>query len=75
MLRMQYFYTHKYIYAFVQRRESLAVSVHVSTSHAVGRGFAARSGHTKDYHKNGTNCIFAWHAVVKIGERQCNPAM
>ena len=41
----------------MQRREDLAVSV--SASHAVGRGLAPRSGHTKDYHKNGTNCIFA----------------
>ena len=34
-----------------------------------------RSGHTKDYYKNGTNCIFAWHAVVRIEVWQCNPAM
>ena len=29
----------------------------VSTSHTVGREFASRPGHTKDHHKNGTNCL------------------
>ena len=29
----------------------------VSASRAVGREFASRPGHTKDYHKNGTNCL------------------
>ena len=56
----------------MQRREDLAVSV--SASHAIGRELAPRSGHTKDYHKNGTNCIFAWHAVVRIGVWQCKPS-
>ena len=29
----------------------------VTASHAVGRGFMPRPGHTKDHHKNGTNCL------------------
>ena len=29
----------------------------VSVSHMVGREFAFRPGHTKDHHKNGTNCL------------------
>ena len=29
----------------------------VSASRAVGREFASRPGHTKDHHKNGTNCL------------------
>ena len=29
----------------------------VSASRTVGREFASRSGHTKDHHKNGTNCL------------------
>ena len=29
----------------------------VSTSRTVGREFASRPGHTKDHHKNGTNCL------------------
>ena len=37
--------------------------VSVSASVAVGRGFVPRSCHTKDHHKNGTNCLLAWHAV------------
>ena len=37
--------------------------VSVSASHTVGRGFASRPGHTKDLHKNGTNCLPAWHAM------------
>ena len=38
----------------------------VSASHAVGRGFASRPGHTKDHHKIGTNCLPAWHACVRV---------
>ena len=41
------------------RRVSLVVSVFAS--HVVGRGFASPLGHTKDHHKNGTNCLPAWH--------------
>ena len=37
--------------------------VSVSASHTVGREFASRPGHTKDQHKNGTNCLPAWHAM------------
>ena len=44
------------------RRDGLVVSV--SASHAVGRGFAHHVGHTKYHHKNGTNCLHAWHAGV-----------
>ena len=29
----------------------------VSASHMVGREFASRPGHTKDHHKNGTDCL------------------
>ena len=25
--------------------------------------FASCPGHTKDHHKNGTNCLPAWHAM------------
>ena len=35
----------------------------MSASHTVGREFASWSGHTKDHHKNGTNCLPAWHAM------------
>ena len=35
----------------------------VSASHTVGREFASLPGHTKDHHKNGTNCLPAWHAM------------
>ena len=34
---------------------------------AVGRGIATQSGHTKDHHKNGANCLAAWHAGVRRG--------
>ena len=37
--------------------------VSVSASHTVGCEFASQPGHTKDYHKNGTNCLPAWHAM------------
>ena len=29
----------------------------VSASRTVGREFVSRPGHTKDHHKNGTNCL------------------
>ena len=29
----------------------------VSASHTVGREFTSQLGHTKDHHKNGTNCL------------------
>ena len=29
----------------------------VSASRTVGREFASRPGHTKDHHKNGTDCL------------------
>ena len=35
----------------------------VSASHTVDREFASRTSHTKDHHKNGTNCLPAWHAM------------
>ena len=34
---------------YIPHRDGLVVNV--SASHAVGRGLAPRSGHTKDYHK------------------------
>ena len=37
--------------------------VNVSASHTVGREFASLPVHTKDHHKNGTNCLPAWHAM------------
>ena len=46
-------------------------SVVSMSSHAVGRGFALRSGHTND-HKNGTNFPPAWHAGIRIGVWECN---
>ena len=39
----------------------------VSASYAVGCGFAPRPGHTKDHNKNGTNCLPAMHACVRVG--------
>ena len=35
----------------------------VSASRTVGGEFASRPGHTKDHHKNGTNCLPAWHTM------------
>ena len=30
-------------------------------------GFMPRLGHSKDFHKNATNCLPAWHAYIKVG--------
>ena len=43
-----------------------------STSHVVGRGFAAQPGHTKDHHRDGTNCLPALHTCVRVGVWQCS---
>ena len=37
----------------------------VSASRTVGREFASRPGYTTYQHKNGTNCLPAWHAIRK----------
>ena len=42
-------------------RVGLVVSV--SASHSLDREFASRPGHTKDHHKNGTDCLPVWHAM------------
>ena len=42
-------------------RVSLVVCVFASLT--VGREFASRPGHTKGHHKNGTNCLPAWHTM------------
>ena len=44
-----------------QCRVCLVVSV--SASQTVSREFASRPDHTKYHHKNGTNCLPAWHAM------------
>ena len=49
------------LYSFKPCRVGLVVSV--SASRTVSRAFASRPGHTKDHHKNGTNCLPAWHAM------------
>ena len=38
--------------------------VSMLASRAVGRGFNPGPGHTKDHHKNDTNCLPAWHAAL-----------
>ena len=42
-------------------RVGLVVSV--SASRKVDREFASRPGHTKDHHKNGTDCLPVWHTM------------
>ena len=37
--------------------------VRVSASHTVDREFASQPGHTKDHHKNGTDCLPAFSAA------------
>ena len=41
--------------------------VSVPASHTVGLGFASRSDHTKDHHKNGTDCLLTLPAYVRVG--------
>ena len=50
--------TYSYSYPISQRRPCRVGSVGiVSASRTVGREFASWPGHTKDHHKNGTNCL------------------
>ena len=44
-----------------------------SASHTVGCEFASQLGHTKDHHKNGTNCLPALHTSVRVRVWQCSP--
>ena len=32
----------------------------------------ARLSHTKDHHKNVTNCLLTWQACIRVGVRQCS---
>ena len=50
-----------------------ALVVSVSASHTVGCVFATRLGHTKDHHKNFSNCLPALHACVRVGVWKCSP--
>ena len=45
------------------------------TANLTDLGFAPRPGHTKDHHKNGTNCLPAWHAGTRVGVWQCSPTV
>ena len=51
----RYFKTYINLYHWFRVGFGLVGSM--STSHTVGREFASRQGHTKDHHKNGTNCL------------------
>ena len=55
------------IYVFIYILCRVGLVVIVSASHKVGRWFLSRSCHTKDHHKNGTNCHPALHACVRVG--------
>ena len=46
------------------RRDGLVGSV--SASHVVGPEFVSQPGHTKDHHKNGTNCLPSWHEGMRV---------
>ena len=43
--------------------DPIGLVVSVCASRTVGREFASRPGHTKDHHKNGTNCLPVYHAM------------
>ena len=51
--------------SFLPRHDGLVICM--SAFHKVGHGFASQSGHTKDHHKNGTDCLHALHAFVRVG--------
>ena len=38
--------------------------VDMSASHVVGNRLTSRLGHTKDHHRNGTNCLPACHTCI-----------
>ena len=52
----------------------LTVVVNTSSSHEVGHGFVSPWVHSKDHHKNCTNCLPVWHAdITRVGVWQCRP--
>ena len=46
-----------YEYMYLSKPGRVGLVVSVSASHTVGREFASWPCHTKDHHKNGTNCL------------------
>ena len=54
-----------YVYLLLRKPCRVGLVVSVFASHTVGRDreFPSRSGHNKDHHKNGTDCLPAWHAM------------
>ena len=55
--------------------DRVGMAVSVPASHAVGRVFVSRSGHTEDHYENDTNGLLACHACFRVGIWQCNPAV
>ena len=53
------------LFLLSQCRVGLVVSM--SAFHTVGCRFVSQPGHTIDHHKNGTNCLPAWHAMRYSG--------
>ena len=51
----------------------LALWLACPSLNVVGCEFASRLGHTKDHHKNGTNCLPALHACVRVGVLTVQP--
>ena len=41
----------------------------------VGSVGSVSASRTKDHHKNGTNCLPAWHAMRRVGVWQCSPTV
>ena len=53
-------------------RMALWLVVSMSISHAAGHWFVHGPGHNKDNHKNGSNCLSAWHTGIRVGLSQHN---
>ena len=62
-VKSNFFQSSNNTFIFIRCPCRVGLVVSMSVSHRVGREFASRLGHTKDHHKNGTNCLPAWHVV------------
>ena len=60
-------WSNKFKFIHEQTTLGYGLMVSVSASHVVGSEFAPQPGHTKEHHKNGTDCLPAWHTCIKVG--------
>ena len=69
LLTTSFVYTITILYLYIiESNKIICLSVlYLSSNGLVVSVLAPQPGHTKDSHKNGTNCLPVWHAGVRVG--------